>query len=141
MGGGIMIRYGSGECSLIYKQEVAALEFRFAGKIEISPNLPNGWLIKANNNKMIIIALQKDVSLDELLFSYIGKLKIESVYLYNWELEKRRLPIALQGVDYPEEISSYVETMDIRIEKLSGTLDYNPEKKIIKKTKIIGRVK
>ena len=136
-----MIRYGGGECSLIYKQEVAGIEIHFVGKIEIEPNVSNGWMLQSNNNKIIILALQKNTPLDELLFNYIGKLKIKRVYLYNWELEKKRLETTLQGVYYPEEISSYPDTIELKPENLSITLDYNPKNKIIKKTKVIRRAK
>ena len=97
--------------------------------------------LQANKNKIIVIAFQKDIPLNELLFTYEGKLKLISVRAVNWELELTRLPIKLQGVYQPEKMDSYPETIDLKPEKLSGTLDYNPKNKIIKKTKVIRRAK
>tara|TARA_R100001530_G_scaffold120949_1_gene88310 strand:+ start:120 stop:530 length:411 start_codon:yes stop_codon:yes gene_type:complete len=136
-----MIYYGVGECYLIYRQEVAGLEIRFKGNAEILSNVPNGWLFRAGKNKMIILALQKNVPLDKLLFTYEGRIFIKSVRVTNWGLRQNRLPITLQGTYQPEKIDSFPETVDLKPEKLSGTLDHNPKKKKIRKTKIIGRVK
>ena len=136
-----MIYYGVGECLIGYKREVAALEINFKGNAEIRKGTPNGWLFRAGKNKIIIIALQKNVPLNELLFTYEGKIKLTRVKAVNWALEQSRLPITLQGTYQPEKIDSFPETVDLKPEKLSGTLEHNPKKKKIRKTKIIGRVK
>ena len=136
-----MIRYGAGECLIKYRGEIAGLEINFTGKIEIRSNVPDSWLLQANKNKIIVIAFQKDIPLNELLFTYEGKLKLISVRAVNWELELTRLPIKLQGVYQPEKINSFPETIDLKPEKLSGTFDYNPKNKKINKTKVIRRAK
>ena len=136
-----MIKYGAGECLIDYKQEVAGLEINFKGSAEIRKGTPNGWLFQVGKNKIIILAFQKNVPLNELLFTYEGKLKLISVRVVNWALELTRLPIKLQGVYQPEKINSYPETIDTRAENLSGTFDYNPKNKKINKTKVIRRAK
>ena len=128
-----MIKYGAGECLIDYKQEVAGLEINFKGSAEIRKGTPNGWLFQVGKNKIIILAFQKNVPLNELLFTYEGKLKLISVRVVNWALELTRLPITLQGVYYPEEILGFPETVDLKPEKLSGTLEHNPKKKKIRK--------
>jgi len=136
-----MIYYGAGQCRMDYKQTIACLEIRYKGTGEFRKNNPNGWLFQVGGNKIIILALQKEVPLNEVLFTYEGNIKLLSVKAVNWELEQQRLPVSIEGVYYPELINSYPETMDIPIEKMSQGMEYNPKGKRIRKSKVMGRIK
>lgn len=46
-----------GECNLDSEVDIMGIQIHFKGKAEITPQLPEGWILQGNNNKMLIVSL------------------------------------------------------------------------------------
>ncbi len=65
-----------GECFLDADTEVSGIELNFKGKAQITPELPEGWVMQGNKNKILIFNLQGPAITKQLLFTYKGYVKI-----------------------------------------------------------------
>ena len=80
------LRYGRGEVTFEGNGEVAGFEIDYTGGIKGINKLDEGWIIKIGRKKIIIISLSEK-PLSELLFTYIGSLKIINCVFVNWDEE------------------------------------------------------
>ena len=70
-----------GECSLDSEVEIMGIQIHFQGKAEITPELPEGWILQGNNNKMLIFSLSGVAIKKQILFTYKGKINISNLIL------------------------------------------------------------
>lgn len=78
----------NGECFLDSDLNIKGIEINYKGVAEITPELPDGWILQGSINKIIIFTLG-DTSLQKTkLFNYIGKIQILSVVLANENAEQ-----------------------------------------------------
>ena len=70
-----------GECSLDSEVEIMGIQIHFQGKAEITPQLPEGWILQGNNNKMLIVSLSGVAIKKQTLFTYKGKINISNLIL------------------------------------------------------------
>ena len=82
----VKIKYGTGSVDLEANGEIAALEINYMGVFHGVNRLGAGWVMKANKNKVIIYSLL-ETPITDLLFDYIGELKITSARYVTWEKE------------------------------------------------------
>ena len=70
-----------GECSLDSEVEIMGIQIHFQGKAEITPKLPEGWILQGNNNKMLIVSLSGVPIKKQTIFTYKGKINISNLIL------------------------------------------------------------
>ena len=80
----VKIKYGTGEVRLESNGEIAGLEINYRGAFHGVNKLGSGWTIKASKNKILIISLSQ-IPISELLFSYIGELRILDAKYVTWD--------------------------------------------------------
>ena len=66
-----------GECILDSEVDIMGVQIHFKGKAEITPQLPEGWIMQGNNNKILIFSLSGTPIYKQTLFTYKGKLILE----------------------------------------------------------------
>ena len=84
----VTINCDDGECYLKSSSGVSGIEINFEGQAKITPQLPEGWILQGNNNKLIIFSLQKKTIENQMLFIYEGFMKITSVIACNNKSER-----------------------------------------------------
>ena len=77
-----------GECSLDSEVEIMGIQIHFQGKAEITPELPEGWILQGNNNKMLMVSLSGVAIKKQTLFTYKGKINIANVILSDKDANK-----------------------------------------------------
>ena len=80
----VKLKYGKGQVELESNGEIAALEINYRGAFKGTKRLGEGWMIKASKNKVLIISLAQ-TPISELLFTYIGELRIINCKYVNWD--------------------------------------------------------
>ena len=80
----VKLKYGKGQVELESNGEIAALEINYRGAFKGVKKLGEGWMIKANKNKVLVISLAQ-TPIEELLFTYIGELRIINCKYVNWD--------------------------------------------------------
>ena len=70
-----------GECNLDSEVDIMGIQVHFQGKAEITPQLPEGWILKGNNNKMLIVSLSGVPIKKQTIFTYKGKINISNLIL------------------------------------------------------------
>ena len=83
--GNVNIMYDDGVCAIDSTVEIMGLEIDFQGKVEITPTLPEGWILQGNNSKILIFTLQNITIQKTQLFQYNGNLKITKIIASNPE--------------------------------------------------------
>ena len=78
----------NGECYLESGVDVAGIQIKFNGQAEITPQLPEGWILQGNADKMLIFSLEGKVMKNQLLFTYEGIVKITGVIACNTNGER-----------------------------------------------------
>jgi hypothetical protein len=78
----------NGECYLESASGVAGIEINFKGNATITPQLPEGWILQGNSNKIIIFTLENKMLQNQLLFTYEGIVEIVSVIACNNKAER-----------------------------------------------------
>jgi|9_EtaG_2_1085328.scaffolds.fasta_scaffold00520_4 hypothetical protein len=81
--GYVGILYDDGKCYIDSTTEISGLEINFQGKVEITPTLPDGWIMQGNNHKILIFSLQNLTLKNQQLFEYKGELKITTTLAAN----------------------------------------------------------
>tara|TARA_R110002020_G_scaffold195210_3_gene396222 strand:- start:1213 stop:1788 length:576 start_codon:yes stop_codon:yes gene_type:complete len=69
----------NGFCSLDSNTDIYGIELKFTGKARITPDLPKGWILQGNNNKIIIFTLQNNPMQKGSLFLYEGHIDINKI--------------------------------------------------------------
>ena len=83
----------NGECILDSDTDIMGIELNFKGKAEITPTLPDGWILQGNNHKIIIFTLQNSPIQKTSLFTYTGSVEIRSVIISDKNANKLRCTI------------------------------------------------
>ena len=137
-----------GECSVESASGVAGIEINFKGQATITPQLPEGWILQGNSNKLIIFTLENKMLENQLLFTYEGLMQIISVIACNNKGERynetfRKSPIGWGSSNWSMDVEA--DTWDnFKDKRRKGKVrvtsynlpDYNlPKVKPIKKTK------
>ena len=150
----IHISADNGECYLESGVDVAGIQIKFNGQAEITPQLPEGWILQGNADKMLIFSLEGKIIKNQLLFTYEGVVKIKDVVACNKHGErfhetfnKRPLSWGTSNWDMSIEADKWENFKDKRkkgvVKKTSYNLpDYGlpkVEKTKIKKQKIRRR--
>ena len=78
----------NGECFLDSNLNIKGIEINYKGVAEITPELPDNWILQGNKNKIIIFTLGNTSLQKSKLFNYIGKIQILSVVLANENAEQ-----------------------------------------------------
>ena len=138
----------NGECYLESASGVAGIEINFKGNATITPQLPEGWILQGNSNKIIIFTLENKMLQNQLLFTYEGIVEIVSVIACNNKAERysetfRKSALSWGSSNWSMDIegNSWENFKDNRrkgkVKRTTYNLpDYNlPEVKPTKKTK------
>tara|TARA_Y100000356_G_scaffold14313_1_gene10201 strand:- start:598 stop:1173 length:576 start_codon:yes stop_codon:yes gene_type:complete len=72
----ITISCDNGECYIDSQIPVSGIEIDFKGKVEITPQLPENFILQGNNSKILIFSLQGLTLSSGLIFTYRGSIKI-----------------------------------------------------------------
>ena len=114
------IFYGNGECE-IQGEDITYCELIVKYPIQIDDKSPDGFIIKAKNNKIIIAKFfkDKDNQLKEM-FNYVGELNIvrAAVINKNGDIEH---PVIKRVMDYTELLNTKAEDMTTLSENLKST--------------------
>tara|TARA_Y100001937_G_C7039122_1_gene293777 strand:+ start:343 stop:885 length:543 start_codon:yes stop_codon:yes gene_type:complete len=86
-----------GECSIESNVDILGIQIDFVGIADITPTLPNGWIMQGNKNKMVLIALQGLPIKNQKLFTYEGTFTIKKVIVAN--NEARRIICNIENVN------------------------------------------
>tara|TARA_R100000234_G_scaffold102602_1_gene71857 strand:+ start:495 stop:1025 length:531 start_codon:yes stop_codon:yes gene_type:complete len=142
----------NGECSIQSNVDILGIEIDFVGTADITPTLPDGWIMQGNKNKMLLIGLQGLPIKNQKLFTYEGSFTIKKVIVANNQAKRIICNIEKVNPTWTEQNWS----MDIEADNWDNfkskvkkgkatTTKYNlpdyglPEAKPIKKTKIKTR--
>ena len=137
----------NGICSLEADVGVMGIQLKFKGTVQITPELPEGWILQGNNNTIIIFTLQNNPIQNQTLFTYKGYVKIVKAIISNdkgEQLSERIKEVnanwGSQLFDFSVGTSSWEDYKDTkRVGKVKKTTynlpDYNLPK-VEKKTKI-----
>jgi hypothetical protein len=142
-----IITIDNGICSLEADVGVMGIELKFEGKAEITPQLPEGWILQGNNNTIIIFTLQTNPIQNQTLFSYVGSVEIIGAIISNDKGERLSERIkrnysnwGSQEFDFSVDTSSWEDYKDTkRVGKVKKTTYNLPDydlPKVEKKTKI-----
>ena len=114
------IFYGNGECE-VQGEDIVYCELRVKYPIEIDDKSPDGFIIKAKNNKIIIAKFfkDKDNQLKEM-FNYVGELNIVSASVINKNGDVSH-PVIKRVMDYTELLNTNAEDMTTLSENLKST--------------------
>ena len=114
------IFYGNGECE-VQGEDIVYCELRVKYPIEIDDKSPDGFIIKAKNNKIIIAKFfkDKDNQLKEM-FNYVGELNIVSASVINKNGDVSH-PVIKRVMDYTELLNTKAEDMTTLSENLKST--------------------
>jgi hypothetical protein len=77
-----------GECSIQSNVDILGIEIDFIGIADITPTLPDGWIMQGNKNKMLLIGLQGLPIKNQKLFTYEGSFTIKKVIVANNEAKR-----------------------------------------------------
>jgi hypothetical protein len=136
-------------CALDSDVDIMGIQIYFKGKAEITPELPEGWVLQGNDNTIIMFSLSGVAIQKQILFTYKGKFDIEDLILSNKNAEKVTCGITRTKVDWEKQNSlislESVNWNDMKINeskyKINKTIynlpDYNLPK--VDKTKIKTR--
>ena len=75
----------NGICNISSDVEILGIELKFKGLAQITPTLPDGWILQGNKNKMLILSLNGTAMQNINLFTYKGKVKLTGATVANKE--------------------------------------------------------
>ena len=149
-----IIMVDNGICSLEADVGVMGIQLKFKGTAQITPELPEEWILQGNNNTIIIFTLGANPIQNQTLFSYVGSIEIVGAIISNDKGERLSERITRnysnwgsQSFDFSVDTSSWEDYKDTkRVGKVKKTTynlpDYNlpkVEKKKIKRTQASSR--
>lgn len=117
MSGMANLYYGKGDCAV--DGNVSSITIAYRGDIIIESKLPDGYIMKTENNKLIIEPFLRSQSLGDL-FLYLGWFKIVSATATNTEGNKEYIKIT-RYMDYSELLKSNAEDLTVKSEDLKVT--------------------
>ena len=78
-----IILINDGVCSIEAEVDVLGIELKFTGNAEITPELPEGWVMQGNTKKILMIGLNGTPIKNQILFTYVGYMDIINVIVSN----------------------------------------------------------
>ena len=145
------ISYEKGKWAISSDTDIMGIEINFKGKVNITPQLPEGWYLQGNTHKIIIFTLQNLPIKNQLLFTYEGVIHIKNIIVVNSDAKKFKCVVKKdlsQWANQSWSLDTEADTWDnfkniIPNGKVSKTKynlpDYNlpkVNKRKIKKTKV-----
>ena len=116
----VKIFYGNGECE-VQGEDIIYCELIVKYPIQIDDKSPEGFIIKARNNKIIIAKFFQDSNAQlKEMFNYIGELKIVQAATINKNGD-RESPTIKRVMDYTELLTTKAEDMTTLSENLKST--------------------
>tara|TARA_Y100000361_G_C11097186_1_gene309786 strand:- start:147 stop:719 length:573 start_codon:yes stop_codon:yes gene_type:complete len=94
------IELKQGECFMTSEEPVAGIQLYFKGVAEITPTLPDGWLMQGNQGMLLIVSLQGLTLTDQMLFTYIGEMYITKAIICNKNSERLTEMIIEDNLDW-----------------------------------------
>ena len=70
-----------GECILDSQVDIMGIEIDFKGKAEFTPQLPEGWILQGNNNKILIFSISGLGIQKQTIFTYEGEIDVTNVII------------------------------------------------------------
>ena len=149
-----IIMADNGICSLEADVGVMGIQLEFRGKAEITPELPEGWILQGNSSRMIMFTLQANPIQNQTLFTYTGSIDILKAIVSNDKGEQLSEAIKTsnsnwdsQSFNFMVDTTSWEDYKDTkRVGKVNRTTynlpDYDlpkVEKKKIKRTQASSR--
>jgi len=142
-----IITINNGVCFLQADVDVMGIQFEFNGTAEITPQLPEGWILQGNAKRMIMITLQGNPIQNQALFNYKGNIEITKAIISNDKGERLSEVIkrsnanwGSQEFDFSIDASNWENYKDTkRVGKVNRTAYNLPDydlPKVEKKTKI-----
>lgn len=141
-----------GDCTIESNVDILGIEIDFVGIADITPTLPDGWIMQGNKNKMLLIGLQGSPIKNQKLFTYEGTINIKRVIVANKDAKQIKCNIKNVTPTWTNQhwdTSLEADTWDNFKSKVkkgkATTTKYNlpdyglPEAKPTKKTKIKTR--
>ena len=144
----------NGICSLESDVGVMGIQLQFVGEAEITPELPEGWILQGNRSRMIMFTLQAIPIQNQTLFTYTGSIDILKAIVSNDKGEQLSETIKTsnanwdsQSFNFMVDTTSWEDYKDTkRVGKVNRTTynlpDYDlpkVEKKKIKRTQASSR--
>ena len=142
-----IITIDNGICSLEADVGVMGIQLKFKGTAQITPELPEGWILQGNNNTIIMFTLGTNPIQNQTLFSYVGSVEIVGAIISNDKgerlserLKRNYSNWGSQSFDFSIDTSSWEDYKDTkRVGKVKKTTYNLPDydlPKVDKKTKI-----
>ena len=140
-----------GDCSIDSNVEILGIEINFSGKAEITPTLPDNWIMQGNQNKLLIFTLQNAPLQKHSLFNYIGEINIVKSVIanknglkINYFIEDSKSNWLTESLNFDINTSQWKDIKDFRkkgeVKKTSYNLpDYDLPKVNKKQLKQIRR--
>lgn len=72
----ITLTCNDGECYIDTPIGVSGIQIEFEGRVQITPTLPDDFIMQGNSSKMLIFTLGGRTLTSSLIFTYIGNIKI-----------------------------------------------------------------
>ena len=132
-----IIMADNGVCSLQADVGVMGIQLHFIGEVEITPELPEGWILQGNNNTILMFTLGANSIQNQELFTYKGYIKIVKAIISNDKGEQLSETIkevnsnwSSQSFDFSIDATSWEDYKDTkRVGKVNRTRynlpDYN----------------
>lgn len=110
-------------------QNPRAIDIIYSGRMQGRSMLPDDWMFSANNRRIMCLCLSADGSIPELLMEYSGLIQIKGATVIDVSLEKHAVKIALEDIDYWENMGVDFDKNTQRWEALGST--HTPEPSLI----------
>ena len=149
-----IITIDNGLCSLQADVDVMGIQIEFNGTAEITPQLPEGWILQGNAKRMVMVTLQGNPIQNQALFNYKGNIEVIEAIISNDKGERLSERITRnysnwgsQEFNFSRDTTNWKNHKDTkRVGKVNRTAynlpDYNlpkVEKKKIKRTQASSR--
>ena len=115
----------SGECHITSDKEIHGIEIDFVGKARITSSLPNGWMLRGGENKIVIISLNKSSITNAVLFKYIGNIILKNVLICNIDGSSSKSNIQKTSYKWGDLNFEWEKEADLDLNKIN-----NPRKNI-----------
>ena len=103
-----------GLCSIESNVEIVGIQLEFLGNAEITPKLPESWIMQGKNNKILMFSLNNIPIQNVDLFEYIGQVKIVKHIVVDKNVKKVKTDIVKTKVDWKSSYWDWgVETTDL----------------------------
>tara|TARA_R110000824_G_scaffold97398_1_gene232797 strand:- start:2682 stop:3212 length:531 start_codon:yes stop_codon:yes gene_type:complete len=122
-----------GECIISSNTDIMGIEIHFRGKVNIKPELPEGWYLRGNNSKIIIFTLQNVPIKNQLLFKYEGVIELKKVIVVNTEAKQFKCVVKKDKSQWTRQDWS----MDVEADTWDNFKDITPNGKVKKTSYVI----